>query len=519
MAEEAGVDTGMRADAENPQGTIVELRGISRRFGGVHALRDVSLNLRRGEILGLLGENGAGKSTLVKILTGVLQPDEGTILVDGESRVLGSPQVAREHEGITATFQEPMVFPDLDVAENIFAGRCPTRRGIVDWPLLYRRAQDVLETMGVKLDPRTPVHELGIADRQLVEIAKALSIGARVLILDEPTAVLSSREIDILFALIKTLRDSGVALMLISHKLDEIKQLTDRVVILRDGQRVAERVTADTEVSELISLMIGREISELFPTSATRAGAEIMRVEGLTHRGYFHDVSFTLHRGEILGFAGLVGAGRTELAQALFGIDPIDTGEVWLDGVRFNPRSPRHAISCGLAYLPENRILDGLVPTMRVPLNVTMAVWNQLTGVLGYFRTAQMQRRTVDLVARVELQAGRIGQLVGTLSGGNQQKVVLAKWLAAEPRVLILDEPTHGIDIGTKPEILRIVAELARTGVGVIFISSELEEVLAMSTRVLVMREGRLVEEFESPAPRERVMEAASGVEAATVPA
>jgi rhamnose transport system ATP-binding protein len=282
---------------------------------------------------------------------------------------------------------------------------------------------------------------------------------------------------------------------------------------------VAERVTADTEVSELISLMIGREISELFPTSATRAGAEIMRVEGLTHRGYFHDVSFTLHRGEILGFAGLVGAGRTELAQALFGIDPIDTGEVWLDGVRFNPRSPRHAISCGLAYLPENRILDGLVPTMRVPLNVTMAVWNQLTGVLGYFRTAQMQRRTVDLVARVELQAGRIGQLVGTLSGGNQQKVVLAKWLAAEPRVLILDEPTHGIDIGTKPEILRIVAELARTGVGVIFISSELEEVLAMSTRVLVMREGRLVEEFESPAPRERVMEAASGVEAATVPA
>jgi rhamnose transport system ATP-binding protein len=519
MAEEAGVDTGMRADAENPQETIVELRGISRRFGGVHALRDVSLNLRRGEILGLLGENGAGKSTLVKILTGVLQPDEGTILVDGESRVLGSPQVAREHEGITATFQEPMVFPDLDVAENIFAGRCPTRRGIVDWPLLYRRAQDVLETMGVKLDPRTPVHELGIADRQLVEIAKALSIGARVLILDEPTAVLSSREIDILFALIKTLRDSGVALMLISHKLDEIKQLTDRVVILRDGQRVAERVTADTEVSELISLMIGREISELFPPSATRAGAEIMRVEGLTHRGYFHDVSFTLHRGEILGFAGLVGAGRTELAQALFGIDPIDTGEVWLDGVRFNPRSPRHAISCGLAYLPENRILEGLVPTMRVPLNVTMAVWNQLTGVLGYFRTAQMQRRTVDLVARVELQAGRIGQLVGTLSGGNQQKVVLAKWLAAEPRVLILDEPTHGIDIGTKPEILRIVAELARTGVGVIFISSELEEVLAMSTRVLVMREGRLVEEFESPAPRERVMEAASGVEAATVPA
>ena len=519
MAEEAGVDTGMRADAENPQETIVELRGISRRFGGVHALRDVSLNLRRGEILGLLGENGAGKSPLVKILTGVLQPDEGTILVDGESRVLGSPQVAREHEGITATFQEPMVFPDLDVAENIFAGRCPTRRGIVDWPLLYRRAQDVLETMGVKLDPRTPVHELGIADRQLVEIAKALSIGARVLILDEPTAVLSSREIDILFALIKTLRDSGVALMLISHKLDEIKQLTDRVVILRDGQRVAERVTADTEVSELISLMIGREISELFPPSATRAGAEIMRVEGLTHRGYFHDVSFTLHRGEILGFAGLVGAGRTELAQALFGIDPIDTGEVWLDGVRFNPRSPRHAISCGLAYLPENRILEGLVPTMRVPLNVTMAVWNQLTGVLGYFRTAQMQRRTVDLVARVELQAGRIGQLVGTLSGGNQQKVVLAKWLAAEPRVLILDEPTHGIDIGTKPEILRIVAELARTGVGVIFISSELEEVLAMSTRVLVMREGRLVEEFESPAPRERVMEAASGVEAATVPA
>jgi rhamnose transport system ATP-binding protein len=508
---EAALSGGALTEAGERRDAIVELRGISRNFGGVHALRDVSLSLRRGEILGLLGENGAGKSTLVKILTGVLQPNEGTILIDGEACVLHSPQVARELAGITATFQEPMVFPDLDVAENIFAGRCPTRHGVVDWPVLYRRAQEVLGVMGVKLDTRTPVNELGVADRQLVEIAKALSIGARVLILDEPTAVLSSREIDILFALVKSLRDSGVALIFISHKLDEIKALTDRVVILRDGQRVAERVTADAEVGELINLMIGREASDQFPPRATRPGREVMRVEGLTRRGYFHDVSFTLHQGEILGVAGLVGAGRTELAQALFGVDPIDAGEVWLDSIRFIPRSPRHAIRCGLAYLPENRILDGLVPTMRVPLNATMAVWSQLTGVLGYFRTRQMQRRTAELVKRVELQAGRIDQLVGTLSGGNQQKVVLAKWLAAEPRVLILDEPTHGIDIGTKPEILRIVAELARTGVGVMFISSELEEVLAMSTRLLVMREGRVVAQFDSPADRDRVMQAASG--------
>ena len=496
---------------------VVALRGVSHSFGGVDALRDVDLELRAGSVLGLVGENGAGKSTLVKILTGVIQPDEGTILLDGEPRRLTNPQIARD-SGIAATFQEPMVFPDLDVAGNIFAGRYPRRRGVIDWPAVYRESEAVLDRIGVVLDPRTPVAQLGIADRQIVEIARALTIGARVLLLDEPTAVLSSREIDVLFEVVATMRTSGVALMLISHKLGEITDVTDRVMVLRDGRRVTESSTASATIPGLIRDMVGRDVSELFPPRPTQPGDVILRVDGLTRHGYFEDVSFALRRGEVLGFAGLVGAGRTDLAQSLFGIDPIDSGEIELDGLRFVPQSPRHAIRCGLVYLPENRLAHGLVPTMRVPLNATMAIWDRLTGPLDYFRTSKMHARTAELVSEVRLQAGRLEQPVNTLSGGNQQKVVLGKWLAVGPRVLILDEPTHGIDVGTKPELLRIVADLARSGVGVIFISSELEEVLAMSTRVLVMREGEIVAEFESPADRHSVMEAASGVSIAGKP-
>jgi rhamnose transport system ATP-binding protein len=505
---EVGSPTPSAPSDERPP--VVSLRGITRRFGGVHALRGVDLELHAGEVLGLLGENGAGKSTLVKILTGVLTPDEGQILVDGEEQSFSSSRDAHAL-GITATYQEPMVFPTLDVAENIVAGRHPTARGVVQWNCLYEQADAALKSLGVAVDVRTPVFQLGVADRQLIEIAKSLAAGARVLILDEPTAVLSSREIDQLFRIVRSLRERGVALVFISHKLDEIQEITDRVVVMRDGQRVAERSSADTPVAELIRLMVGREISHLYPDRPTTTGEVMLEVKGLAHDGYFEDISFAVRRGEILGFAGLVGAGRTELAQSIFGIDPIDRGEILLDGLPFHPHSPRHAVRCGVAYLPENRLVHGLVPTMGVPLNMTMAIWPSLVNRLGVFRTREMNRRARELAERVELQAGRISQLVSALSGGNQQKVVLAKWLAASPRLLILDEPTHGIDVGTKSEVLRIVTELAASGVAIILISSELEEVRAVSTRLLVMREGRLAGEFEGGGDSDAIMHAAAG--------
>jgi len=490
---------------------VVELREIKRSFGGLQALSGVSMTLRRGEIVGLLGENGAGKSTLVKILTGVLEPDAGQIVIDGEVRRVSNPRVAREF-GIAATYQEPAVFPDLDVAENLFAGRQPTRRGFIDWAAIYKRADEVFREIGVDLDPHVPVYQLGIADRQIIEIAKSLISGARVLILDEPTSVLSSREVDSLFLLLNSLRQRGISLVFVSHKLDEVKAITDRVVVLRDGSLVAEKPTADVNVSELVQMMCGRAIGELYPSLTRVAGDTILQVENLTRRGYFQNVSFSLRHGEILGLAGLVGAGRTELAEAIFGVTPADSGTMSLDGIPYTATSPRHAVRVGIAYLPEDRLSNGLVMGMRVPFNMTMTVWGRIATRFGRFRTRVMYRQSAQLAERVQLQAGRLDQLTSSLSGGNQQKVVLGKWLATEPRILILDEPTHGIDVGTKAEVLGIVAELAATGVAVIFISSELEEVRAMSTRILVMREGSVVAEFVTPVDAHVVLEAASGV-------
>ena len=496
---------------------IVELCDIRRSFGGLHALSGVSLSLYSGEIVGLLGENGAGKSTIVKILTGVLAPDSGQILIDGVAQRVANPRVAREF-GIAATYQEPAVFPDLDVAENLFAGRHPTRRGLVDWSQIYDRTAEVFAEIGIDLDPRTPVYQLGIADRQLIEIAKSLISGARVLILDEPTSVLSSREVDSLFTLLHALRERGISLVFVSHKLDEVKALTDRVAVLRDGVLVAERPTSEVAVSELVRMMCGREIGDLYPSLTRARGDVVLEVRNLTRPGYFEDVSFSLRKGEILGLAGLVGAGRTELAEAIFGVTPAQSGSMTLDGLPYTARSPRQAVRCGIAYLPEDRLANGLVMGMRVPYNMTMTVWGRIADRLGRFRTRVMQRQATELARRVQLQAGRLDQLTNALSGGNQQKVVLGKWLATEPRILILDEPTHGIDVGTKSEVLDIVAKLAASGVGVVFISSELEEVRAMSTRLLVMREGRVVAELETPVDAHVILEAAAGVLSGAVP-
>lgn len=508
-----GSSEGVTRPDDAPRGptTVVELRGIQRSFGGLKALKGVDLTLRPGEIVGLLGENGAGKSTLVKILTGVLEPDGGQILVDGTIQRINNPRVARDL-GISATYQEPAVFPDLDVAENVFAGRQPMKNGLVDWGEMYRRAMEVFVEIGIELDVRAPVYQLGIADRQLIEIAKSLISGARVLILDEPTSVLSSREVDSLFALLRSLRARGISLVFVSHKLDEVTALTDRVVVLRDGVLISERVTAEVSIPEMVRMMCGREVGDLYPTIMRNTGDVILEVQGLSRPGYFQDISFNLCRGEILGLAGLVGAGRTELAEAIFGITPAESGTMKIEGLPYAAKSARHAISCGIAYLPEDRLGNGLVSGMRVPFNMTMTVWSSIANRFGRFRTRVMYRRAADLADRVQLQAGRLDQLTSSLSGGNQQKVVLGKWLATEPRILILDEPTHGIDVGTKAEVLSMVAELAKSGVAVIIISSELEEVRAMSTRLLVMREGRIVATFETPIDSHVILEAASGV-------
>jgi rhamnose transport system ATP-binding protein len=499
------------ADRPRSSSTVVELRGIAHSFDGVMALRGVDLAIRPGQILGLVGENGAGKSTLVKILTGVVRPDVGTILVDGVPERLSNPRSAHDL-GIAATFQEPMVFPDLDVAENVFATRHPARLGVVRWREVYERTRDVLEELGIDLDPSTPVSHLGVADRQLIEIAKALTSQARVLLLDEPTSVLSNREIGTLFGILRSLRDRGLGLVFISHKLDEVMEVTDRVAVLRDGMKVAEAPTAEISVDEIIRHMVGREVGELFPEPPRKAGEVVLEVKGLTRKGHFQDVSFKVRKGEILGFAGLVGAGRTEVAQVLFGVDRYDSGEIMLEGLPFHPRSPHHAIKCGIAYLPENRLANGLVAGMRVPFNITMPAWDEIATRWGRFRHRVMHRRARQLAERVELQAGRLGQLTSALSGGNQQKVALGKWLNDPPKVLILDEPTHGIDVGTKSEILRIIRDLVAEGMAVVLISSELEEVRSVSTRVVVMREGRVVAELPTPVDAATILRVASSV-------
>jgi len=506
--------TSRRYRDEGAMTPVVELRDISHSYGAAQVLRDVSFALYPGEVVGLVGENGAGKSTLVKILTGVIRPTGGTVLVHGREQHFATPRAARD-AGIAAMYQEPMLFPDLDVAENIFAGHQLTRRGAVSWRAMYERARPLLDQLDVHIDPHTPVHQLRVAERQLVELAKALSFGAEILILDEPTAVLSAREVDSLFRIVQHLKARGVAILFISHRLEEVRQWTDRVIVLRDGQKVAELATADATIPDLIRHMVGREIGMLYPKQPVKPGDVVLEVRGLTHRGFFEDVSFTLRRGEILGFAGLVGAGRTELAQSLFGIDPIDAGEMRLAGYPFRPRSPRHAIRCGLAYLPENRFVHGLVPTMTIPLNSTMSIW-QILSWLGIFRDVMVNRKADEMTRRVRLQPGRRDRIVSVLSGGNQQKVVLAKWLAADPKVLILDEPTHGIDVGAKADILAIISELARAGVGIMLISSEMEEVRAMSDRLIVMRKGRVAGTFTCPVPSETILAAASGVQPPT---
>ncbi|MHB8595712.1 MAG: sugar ABC transporter ATP-binding protein [Ktedonobacteraceae bacterium] len=492
---------------------IVELSGITKQFGGVQALRGVDLKLLPGEVHALVGENGAGKSTLVKILAGIHRPDVGVVKFGGEVVELRSPTQAQVL-GIAVVQQEPMLFPDLDVAENVFMGRHPRDRfGRVDWKRMYREVDHLLASLDVTLNSHTPVQGLSVAEQQLVEIAKALSIQARVLVLDEPTAALSSHEVAELFTIVKQLRERGVAILFVSHRLDEVFTIADCLTVFRDGTHIITAPVSEMTTEDLIKHMVGRELSNLYPKGESEIGDVVLEVRQLTRSEAFADVSFQLRRGEILGFAGLVGAGRTEVARVLFGIDRAESGEIWLKGKQVRIRSPQQAMEYGIAYVPEDRHQQGLVMNFSIVANITLAILQQVSR-LGLLDPRREQQIAGEYSSQMRIRSSGVEQVVSALSGGNQQKVVLGKWLATNPSVLILDEPTRGIDVGAKAEVHRIISDLAVGGLAIILISSELPEVLAMADRVMVLHEGHVTGTFaRSEATQERVMFAATGQE------
>ncbi len=496
-------------------GPVLVLEGATKSFGSVRALEDASIELHAGEAHGLIGENGAGKSTLVKVLAGVYRPDAGRLLLDGEEVRPGGPADARA-AGIAVIYQEPTLFPDLSVAENIFMGRQPLSWGRrIDARELRRRVEALMERLGVPLDPSRPARGLSIADQQIVEIAKALSFEARVIVMDEPTAALSGVEVERLLSVARALRGQGAAVLFISHRLDEVFALCQRVTVMRDGRQVFTGLVEGLSRDDLVRRMVGRELSAMFPKQEATRGDVALSVHRLTREGVFADVSFDVRHGEIVGVAGLVGAGRSEVARAVFGIDRRDAGEVLVQGRRLPPASPTAAMAAGMGYVPEDRRAQGLVMDLSIARNTGLASLGRLRrGVL--IRGADERRLAADWAARLHLRFARLSDPASALSGGNQQKLVLAKWLARRPSVLIVDEPTRGIDVATKAEVHRLLSDLAGQGVAILMISSELPEVLGMADRVLVMREGRLTAELpREDASEERVMFAATGSGAA----
>jgi rhamnose transport system ATP-binding protein len=490
---------------------LLVLERATKSFGAVKALEDGSITLLSGEAHALLGENGAGKSTLVKILAGVHLPDSGRLLLDGAEVTFTGPAAAQT-AGISIIYQEPTLFPDLTVAENIFIGRQPLRAGRrIDRGRMNDEAADTFRRLGVAIDPRRPARGLSVADQQMVEIAKALSFSARIFVMDEPTAALSSAEVERLFDVVRTLRKQGAAVLFISHRLEEVFAICQRVTIMRDGRFVRTDPVEDLTVDAIIRSMVGRDLSALFPKTPTPPGDAVLQVERLTREGVFTDVSFDVHAGEIVALAGLVGAGRSEVARAIFGIDRRDAGTVRINGRELPAASPIAAMDAGVGFVPEDRRQQGLVMDLGIDHNIALASLRRL-GRLGLIRRSAERGLATEWAGRLQLKYGHLANPAWTLSGGNQQKVVLAKWLARRPALLIIDEPTRGIDVGTKAEVHRILDELVSQGVAVLMISSELPEVLGMADRVLVIREGRLVAELaRADADEASIMRAATG--------
>ena len=492
---------------------IIVVKNLSKAFPGVQALKDVQLDLYPGEIHTLVGENGAGKSTLMKVLSGVYQRDSGEIFLDGVKVEIPNPRAAQRH-GISIIHQELNLMNHLTVAQNIFIGREPRKlKGILlDEKKLNEDARAVFSLLKMDIDPRTKMGELTIAKQQMVEIAKALSYEARVLIMDEPTAPLNATEIDELFDVIHKLKSKGVGIIYISHRMDELFRISDRITVMRDGQHVDTLNVQDTNLDHIIALMVGRKIQDNgFPPAQTGDKPVVLKVSGLSRGKALKNVSFEARKGEVLGFAGLMGAGRTETARAVFGADPVDSGEIWVNGQRVHIRTPSDAVRHGIGYLSEDRKRYGLAIGMDIQTNVGLASLERFTGLGGFIKKGTLEAATKDSVDKLAIKTPSILQKVKFLSGGNQQKVVIAKWLIRNCDILFFDEPTRGIDVGAKQEIHRLINELARSGKAIIMISSELPEILRMSHRIIVMCEGRVTGELAaSEATQEKVMKLAT---------
>ena len=497
----------MSEEAKTP---VLQMRNISKRFDTTQALDDVSLDLYPGEIHALMGENGAGKSTLIKIMTGVYHPDDGEILLDGRPiRVMNS--VDAQAYGIAAIYQEPMVYPDLNVAENIFISH-RSQGFLVNWRKLYEDAAEILAKLDVKLDVRMPARGLTLAAQQTIEIAKAISLNVRVLIMDEPTASLSAHEAEQLFKLARSLRKQGVSILYISHRMEEVFEISDRVTVFRDGKRISSLPREEVTKERVIREMVGRKIEDFFAKTNEQRGELLMSVRDLSKTNVFSGMNFDVYAGEVLGFAGLIGSRRTDVGLALFGVEPADAGEIVLHGKPEKIRSPEQALRLGIAYITEDRRQIGLTLPMSISNNISLPMLRKYLSRLGLIQTSQEDATAEHYKERLSIRTPSIRHPVGMLSGGNQQKVMLSKWLNTRPKILIFDEPTRGIDVAAKAEVHQIISELAAQGLGLILISSDMPEVLAMSDRILVMREGRQMGIFSrTEANQETILAAAMG--------
>ncbi|MCY3864008.1 MAG: sugar ABC transporter ATP-binding protein [Chloroflexi bacterium] len=501
---------------------LLELRGIDKNFPGVHALKDAQFDVRRGEVHALIGENGAGKSTLIKIIAGVYQPDKGEIWLDSEPVAFSNPRESHS-AGIATIYQELGLYPELSVAENIFMGHAPKTKRFgfetIDWETMERGAEALLADLNIdNLDVGAKVGALNVGNRQRVEIAKALSLDAQILIMDEPTAALTESDVEQLFSIVRLLRERGVSIIYISHRLNEVFELADRVTVLRDGEYIGTRAVPETSEAELISMMVGRTIENLFPKQAAAIGDVVLEARHLNRPPLTRDVSFSVRAGEIVGLAGLVGSGRSETAQVIFGVLPAESGEIWLNGENVKITRPSEAVDFGIGYVPEDRGHQGLIREMTIRENTSMAVLETVSK-RNFISRAKERALANGAIRQLSIRATGPDQITNKLSGGNQQKVVVSKWLASNPKLLIMDEPTRGIDVGAKAEIHRLMSRLAaEDGLAILMISSELPEILAMSDRILVMREGRLVGEFtRAEATQEMIAHAMMGASASAV--
>lgn len=472
-------------------GTLLQMKNIHKRFPGVYALKSVNFELKAGEVHGLLGENGAGKSTLMKVLAGIYDVDEGEIYIDGRKVEINDVKDSQK-AGVSIIHQELVLVPYMSVAENIFSGREPVGRlGFVKKDEMLAQAQKLLDSFDLGIDASRLVVDLNIAQRQMVEIARAISFNSKILVMDEPTSSLTEKEVEFLFKTIESLKAKGVGIVYISHRMAELFRITDRITVMRDGQYIGTRVTKETNVDELISMMVGRELTDYYHRTFHELGEVTLEVKNLTRNGVFKDVSFSLRKGEILGFSGLVGAGRSEIMKAIFGLDPIDSGEIYIEGKKVEIKSPRDAMNLGIALVPENRKDEGLILKSSVGYNMTLRVLDEFIKFIRVNRAKENE--IIDTyVQELGIKTPSRSQSVANLSGGNQQKVVIAKWLAAKPKILILDEPTRGVDVGAKAEIYAIMNNLVQTGVSIIMISSELPEIINMSDRVAVVHNGSI---------------------------